>query len=139
MQMENLQLFCDLAETQSFTRAAEKNGITTSAVSQKFLILECRTGQVLASRNNRFFQLTAAGEIYYQHASETADESNWWRETHELRGPRIPTGFRHSAQGWRGPRPDWPSEPTLGHALFFITTPTGLHHLRNETSQPRWG
>ena len=33
-------------------------------------IMEWRTDQVLASRNNHFFQLTRAGEIYYQYASE---------------------------------------------------------------------
>jgi hypothetical protein len=31
MQVENLELFCDLIETQSFTRAAEKNHITHPA------------------------------------------------------------------------------------------------------------
>ena len=34
MQIENLKLFCDLVETQNFTRAAEKNSVTTSAITQ---------------------------------------------------------------------------------------------------------
>jgi DNA-binding transcriptional LysR family regulator len=70
MRIENLQLFCDLVETHSFTRAAEKNGITTPAVTQMLDLMEYRIGQVLVSWNHQFFKLTPAGEIFYQYASE---------------------------------------------------------------------
>ncbi|MBR5737517.1 MAG: LysR family transcriptional regulator, partial [Verrucomicrobia bacterium] len=33
MQIESIKMFCDLAETESFTKAAQINGITQSAVS----------------------------------------------------------------------------------------------------------
>ncbi len=70
MQIENLKLFCDLVETQSFTHAAEKNYITQSAVSQMLHALEGGAGETLVLRSSHKFQLTRAGEIYYQHASE---------------------------------------------------------------------
>ncbi len=34
MQIESLKVFCDLAETKSFTKAAQINNETQSAVSQ---------------------------------------------------------------------------------------------------------
>jgi len=70
MQIENLQLFCDLVETQSFTRAAEKNGITTSAITQMLHALERDAGETLVQRGGHKFQLTRAGEVFYQYASE---------------------------------------------------------------------
>ncbi len=70
MQVENLKLFCDLVETQNFTRAAEKNGITTSAVTQMLHALERDAGETLVLRSGHEFQLTRAGEIFYQYASE---------------------------------------------------------------------
>ena len=35
MQIETLKIFCDLVETASFSKAAEMNTITQSAVSQQ--------------------------------------------------------------------------------------------------------
>ena len=70
MQIENLQLFCDLVETQSFTRAADKNYLTTSAITQMLHALERGTGEQLVQRRGHKFRLTPAGEIYYQHARE---------------------------------------------------------------------
>jgi hypothetical protein len=35
----------------------------------------------------------------------------------------IPTGLRPSAQGCRGPRPDWPSEATLGNVVHCFPQP----------------
>ena len=40
MQIESLKVFCDLAETESFTKAAQINGVTQSAVSQQISSLE---------------------------------------------------------------------------------------------------
>ena len=40
MQIENLKIFCDLAESRSFTSAARINEITQSAVSQQINMLE---------------------------------------------------------------------------------------------------
>ena len=35
----------------------------------------------------------------------------------------IPTGLQPSVQGCRGPRPDWPSEATLGSVIHYFTQP----------------
>ena len=40
MQIESLKVFCDLTETESFTKAAQINGVTQSAVSQTISSLE---------------------------------------------------------------------------------------------------
>ncbi|HBV32145.1 MAG TPA: LysR family transcriptional regulator, partial [Verrucomicrobiales bacterium] len=40
MQIESLKVFCDLAESRSFTSAARISGITQSAVSQQISTLE---------------------------------------------------------------------------------------------------
>ena len=42
MQIESLKVFCDLAETKSFTKAAQINNVTQSAVSQTISALERR-------------------------------------------------------------------------------------------------
>jgi DNA-binding transcriptional LysR family regulator len=98
MQIENLQLFCDLVETQSFTRAADKNGITTPAVTQMLHALERDAGETLVLRSRHQFQLTRAGEIYYQYASEIvrfyADAERRMQEL--ANGSVIDLGICHS-------------------------------------------
>jgi DNA-binding transcriptional LysR family regulator len=100
MQIENLQLFCDLVETQSFTRAADKNGITTPAVTQMLHALERDTGEPLVLRSRHQFQLTRAGEIFYQYASEIvrfhADAVRRVQEVGVTIGGVIELGVCHS-------------------------------------------
>ena len=47
MNIETFQVYCDLVETTSFSEAADRNGITQSAVSQQIRALEDRFGVVL--------------------------------------------------------------------------------------------
>ena len=70
MQLGTFRVFCDLAETKSSTRTAERNGITQSAVSQKLHSLEKEAGAWLAVRDSHAFQLTPAGELCHQHFRE---------------------------------------------------------------------
>jgi DNA-binding transcriptional LysR family regulator len=65
MQIETLQIFCDLAEMKSFSRAAEKNMISQSAVSQQLAQLEKSFHTPLIDRSRKSFSLTAAGELFY--------------------------------------------------------------------------
>ena len=65
MQIETLQIFCDLAEMKSFSRAAEKNMISQSAVSQQLAQLEKSFNTPLIDRSRKSFSLTAAGELFY--------------------------------------------------------------------------
>ncbi|MEN6384574.1 MAG: LysR family transcriptional regulator [Phycisphaerales bacterium] len=65
MQIETLQIFCDLAEMKSFSGAAEKNMISQSAVSQQISSIEKAFNTALIDRHRKSFGLTAAGELFY--------------------------------------------------------------------------
>ena len=66
MHIETLKVFCDLAETGSFSLAASKNFITQSAVSQQVRSLEDRYGRELVERSKGHIRLTQAGQVLYQ-------------------------------------------------------------------------
>lgn len=68
MQIESLKVFCDLTETQSFTKAAKLNGVTQSAVSQTLSALERQFKSLLVERSKKNFRLTADGEVVYEYA-----------------------------------------------------------------------
>src|SRR5215210_6964569 len=72
MQLETLKIFCDLAETQSFSQAAERNFVTQSAVSQQVRGLEERFKRRLLERvrGRREVRLTEAGEAFYAQLQE---------------------------------------------------------------------
>lgn len=73
MHIESLQVFCDIVETASFSAAAEKNGITQSAVSQQMKAMEERFGAVLVERGKRNFAVTPEGELVLKEAREILD------------------------------------------------------------------
>jgi DNA-binding transcriptional LysR family regulator len=64
MQIESLKVFCDLAETESFTKAAQINGVTQSAVSQQISSLERLFKSLLIERSKKRFRLTSEGQLY---------------------------------------------------------------------------
>jgi LysR family transcriptional regulator, transcriptional activator of the cysJI operon len=68
MQIESLKIFCDLAETLSFSRAAEMNFVTQSAVSQQVRGLEERFQHRLIERvrGRGDVRLTSYGEVFYE-------------------------------------------------------------------------
>lgn len=69
--MENvhqLKVFLAVAETLSFTRAAERVFLTQSAVSHQMANLERELGVELVERRGRTVSLTAAGRALQQHA-----------------------------------------------------------------------
>jgi DNA-binding transcriptional LysR family regulator len=70
MTIQNLKVFCELAETRSFTRTAEKNSLTQSAVSQAILALERHFNGLLAERSRKNFRLTREGQIVYEYSRE---------------------------------------------------------------------
>lgn len=65
-----MKTFCDLVETGSFSRAAEANDISQSAVSQQLALLERRLGTCLISRGGGFSMPTDAGTIFYRGAKD---------------------------------------------------------------------
>jgi DNA-binding transcriptional LysR family regulator len=70
MHIENLKVFCDLAETGSFTRTAEINSVTQSAVSQTISNMERQFHALLAERSRKNFRLTREGEIVYDYSRQ---------------------------------------------------------------------
>jgi DNA-binding transcriptional LysR family regulator len=66
MHIEMLKLFCDLAELRSFSKTAEKNLISQSAVSQQLAQLELVHKCQLLNRKKRPIELTKAGQVFYQ-------------------------------------------------------------------------
>ncbi len=70
MQIQSFKVFCDLAETESFTKAAQINGITQSAVSQQITSLERQLKTLLIERSKKKFRLTREGELLYEHGKQ---------------------------------------------------------------------
>src|SRR5512139_1953473 len=70
MQIESLKMYCDLAETQSFTQAAHINGVTQSAVSQQISSLERIFNSLLIERSKKQFRLTREGQVLYDYSKQ---------------------------------------------------------------------
>src|SRR5215469_11319610 len=70
MQIESLKVFCDLTETESFTKAAQINSVTQSAVSQTISSLERQFKSLLIERSKKNFRLTAEGEVLYEYSKQ---------------------------------------------------------------------
>jgi DNA-binding transcriptional LysR family regulator len=70
MQIESLKIFCDLAETESFTKAAQINQVTQSAVSQQISSLERAFKSLLIERSKKKFRLTREGQILYDYSKQ---------------------------------------------------------------------
>src|SRR5881396_1103271 len=70
MQIESLKVFCDLAETESFTKAAQINEITQSAVSQQISSLERQFKSMLIERSKKKFRLTREGQVLYEYSKQ---------------------------------------------------------------------
>jgi DNA-binding transcriptional LysR family regulator len=72
--MNNLSLndwlaFAYVVEEQSFTKAAEKIGLSPSMVSRRISQLETKLGARLLQRSTRSISLTESGRIFYEHCS----------------------------------------------------------------------
>lgn len=64
MNVETFKIFCDLADTSSFSKAAKLNSITQSAVSQQIRSLETKYQVMLVERGRRNFSLTPEGQAF---------------------------------------------------------------------------
>jgi len=99
MHLETLKVFCDLAETGSFSLAASKNFITQSAVSQQIRSLEERYSRELVERSKGHVRLTPAGEVLYRAGKEIAQkyreiEDNLQTLSHSVAGTvRVATVY----------------------------------------------
>ncbi len=70
MYLETLKVFCDLAELLSFSKTAEKNMFSQSAVSQQLAQLELAHKCQLINREKRPIELTREGQLFYRAAKD---------------------------------------------------------------------
>ena len=66
MHIQNFKTFCDLVETQSFSKAARLNDVTQSAVSQQLKAMESHYDMLIIDRNQKKFRLTQQGTTLYK-------------------------------------------------------------------------
>jgi len=92
MHIERFKLFCDLAELRSFSSTAEKNLLSQSAVSQQLAQLELTHKCQLVNRNKRPIELTKAGRLLYQAATDILDRYEQLRS--ELNAMASSSGSR---------------------------------------------
>lgn len=71
--LETLKIFVDLIQTESFSRAATRNYLTQSAVSQRIRQLEADLGQQLVVRGRGRMRPTEAGKVFYDASKEILD------------------------------------------------------------------
>ena len=74
MELTQLRAFRTVAETQSFTRAAERLNLTQSAVSRQIGALEHELGEPLFVRGRRVVRLTGFGERTLTQVSRILDD-----------------------------------------------------------------
>jgi DNA-binding transcriptional LysR family regulator len=124
MQIESLKVFCDLAETESFTKAAQINSVTQSAVSQQISALERIFKSLLIERSKKKFRLTREGQVLYDYSKQIIQTyESLHSKLQELEGHH----FRHH------PRGDdlfhRPARPAAVHQKFMKSYPTVNVHV----------
>jgi DNA-binding transcriptional LysR family regulator len=75
MELDQLRTLRQVAETLNFTRAAERLGLTQSAVSHQIKSLEAELGEPLFVRAKRGVLLSEAGRVALEHAIRILDEA----------------------------------------------------------------
>jgi len=70
LQVQTFKIFCDLANSSSFSRAAEANGVTQSAVSQQVRAIEEKYGAKFIERGRKNFALTPEGQAFLEASRE---------------------------------------------------------------------
>ncbi|NQV28513.1 MAG: LysR family transcriptional regulator [Rhodopirellula sp.] len=70
MSFRNIELFCEVAECRSFSKAADRQGVSQSTVSQAVAHLEKQLGIELIDRSHRPLALTVVGQHYFDGCRE---------------------------------------------------------------------
>ncbi|WP_246211039.1 LysR family transcriptional regulator [Vogesella oryzae] len=73
MQWQGIVEFVTVVETQSFTVAAQRLGMSVAQVSRQVSALEARLATRLLYRTTRRVSVTEAGQLYYQHCRPLLD------------------------------------------------------------------
>ena len=104
MELRQIRYFCAVVEAGSFTRAAEAQLVSQSAISQQVKSLEAELGFALLRRHGRSFDVTPAGELFARKASALIDAledlryeaegvANGWAAT-------LCVGYLNRYEGW---------------------------------------
>ena len=104
MELRQIQYFCSVVRTKSFTRAAEDCLVSQSAISQQVKALESELGFELLYRHGRSFDVTPAGELFARKAQVLIDQlddlryeaegvANGWATT-------LSIGYLNRYEGW---------------------------------------
>src|SRR5947209_14177331 len=80
MEVHQLRYFCAVAETASFTRAAEQEKVAQPSLSQQIMKLEKELGGRLFDRLGRTVRLTSMGQIFLPRARAILNELKAARE-----------------------------------------------------------
>jgi DNA-binding transcriptional LysR family regulator len=89
MHIESLKVFCDLIDTRSFSKAAAKNFISQSAVSQQVRAFEEKFERTLVERSRKGLVPTAAGLSFYKGCREILDRYNALEEELKVLGNLV--------------------------------------------------
>src|SRR5580704_9588863 len=73
--LNELQFFVQVSQTQSFTKAAKRLGVPKSSVSRAIVRLENRLGVRLVERTTRRVGLTEMGELYLNRCQRVLEEA----------------------------------------------------------------
>ena len=73
MHFKNVEIFCDVVTRLSFSKAAEAHNVSQSSASQAVGALEKRLGTKLIDRSKRPFELTSAGQVYFNGCRKMLD------------------------------------------------------------------
>jgi len=98
MDIKQIEYFASIAETGSFSKAAEELYISQSSLSKQIIALEKELGVKLFDRSKRRISLTEAGKMFHKHAlsfrkinqSLTADLNEYKKATPSLTIAAIP-------------------------------------------------
>lgn len=106
--LDGIDVFVAVADTKSFTRAAQRLGMPTTTVSAKIARLEERLGVTLLRRTTRKISLTEPGERYHAHCAPALKaveraEASLRNDTAEPSGPLRLTAPADIAQMVLGP------------------------------------
>ncbi|MEM1444841.1 MAG: LysR family transcriptional regulator [Planctomycetota bacterium] len=113
-EISSLELFVEVARCRSVSRAAERAGVSQSAVSQRISHLEKALGVRLLDRSSRPLSLTAAGEVLldgggpiasaYRALSERVAAMGRSEQPHETEtaGPLRVSGIYSTGIDWLG-------------------------------------
>lgn len=96
MQIDLIDTFLDLMDTNSFNRSAERLGVKQSTVSARMQTLEHQLGTLLFDRNRSGTRPTAAGQNFLPHARALRHEWNEARRSLSGRAdsPRLRIGLQ---------------------------------------------